>query len=383
MPIHHLLAALLALQSLGCAPMNNLRIATYNIEDVRSPDLENPDHPRLTRLAQVIRTLNPDILLLNELAADQPQPLTNAQRFADTFLTDSRYSALTLPSNTGVPSGHDLDNDGLITTDFPTPDPANPDGSPPRQTPEGRAYGNDCFGFGTFPGQYSMALLTKPGYTILHDQIRTYQLFKWSDLPGATNPTNPDGSHWYSPDAWADLRLPSKTLAIVPVRTPAAVIIHCVISHPTPPAFDGPEQRNKHRNRDEIRLLRAILDNEPWLIDDRGNPGGLAPGAHAVVLGDLNADPVDGSSLGNPIAHLLASPALAPDPKPTSDIAIDRLDPWDTAMFRLRVDYVLPTTGLEVIKTAVWRPGPEIDFDNPSDHFPVWADILLPHANSD
>lgn len=376
-----------ALLTFGCAqPARTVRIATYNIEDARSADLDDPDHPRLTQVAAVIRAVNPDIILINELASDQsdtdqPAPLQNGQRFADTFLPDLDYTAVTLASNTGVPSGHDLNNDGRIVTKHPPIDPPTPDGSPPRQTADQRAYGNDAHGFGTFPGQYSMALVTKPGYTILRDQIRSFRLFRWSDLPGATNPTNPDGSPWYSPDEWADLRLSSKTHAVIPVRTPNNAIIHCVVSHPTPPAFDGPEQRNKHRNRDEIRLLRAIIDNEPWLTDDAGKPGGLAPHAHAVILGDLNADPEDGSSIGDPIAHLLASPRMASDPAPISDIPIDRLDPWDTATFRLRVDYALPTTDLEVTNTAVWRPAPDADFANPSDHFPVYADIVLPHAN--
>lgn len=387
-----LAAALLlvfALHMIGCAaPTHTLRIATYNIEDTRSADLADPAHPRLTQVAAVIRDINPDIILINELASDQSDPnetgpLQNGQRFADTFLPDLNYTAVTLASNTGIPTGHDLNNDGQAITNHPPIAPMSPDGSPPRQTAKGRAYGNDAHGFGTFPGQYSMALLTKPGYTILHNQIRTYRVFKWSDLPGATNPTNPDGSPWYSPDEWADLRLSSKTHAIIPVQTPKGTVIHCVVSHPTPPAFDGPEQRNKHRNRDEIRLLRAIIDNEPWLTDDAGNPGGLAPNTHAIILGDLNADPIDGSSLGNPIAHLLASPRMAEDPKPISGVPIENLDPWDTALFRLRVDYVLPTTGLEVIQTNIWRPNPNADSTSPSDHFPVWADILLPHANTD
>jgi len=390
MPHKALLTLLLSLipalaPTLGCAQADRtIRVATYNIEDVRSPDLDDPDHPRLSRVASVISELNPDIILINELAADQTAPgqtgnLQNGQRFSDTFLA-GKYTAITLGSNTGVPSRHDLNNDGRIVTKHPATEAATPDASPPRQTAEQRAFGNDAYGFGTFPGQYSMALLTKPGYTVLHDQIRTYRLFKWSDLPGATTPTNLDAMPWYTTHEWADLRLPSKTLAIVPVRTPTGVVIHCVISHPTPPAFDGPERRNKIRNRDEIRLLRAVLDNEPWLTDDQGKPGGLSPDAHAVVLGDLNADPIDGSSVDNPIAHLLASPRLATDPKPTSDIPIDRLDPWDTSMFRLRVDYVLPTKGLHVQQTSIWRPAPDALNQNPSDHFPVWADILLPDA---
>jgi hypothetical protein len=227
-----------------------------------------------------------------------------------------------------------------------------------------------------------MALLVDPRFEIFHDQIRTYRLFRWKDLPGAA-PPRVEGTDWYTPEAWDDLRLASKTLAAVPVRLPNDQVVYCVLSHPTPPAFDGPEGRNKLRNRDEIRLLRAYLDNEPWLTDDHGDPGGLPPGAHAIVLGDLNADPKDGSSIGNPIAHLLGSRALGPDPVPTSHAAIDGLDPTDTARFGLRVDYVLPGKDLRVLRSGIWRSAATEENVPPSDHFPVWAEIVVPDTNPD
>ncbi len=366
-------------------PSHTLTIATWNIEDVRTADLLDPTPDaaaRLKAIAATIDALNPQILLLNEIAYDRPDapdwptgptngPGRNAQRFADRYLPHRRFSAWMPESNTGEPSGHDLDRSGQAVTEPPSSDPTR------TQTPAHRAFGNDAFGFGTFPGQYAMGLLVAPGFEILHDQIRTYRLFRWADLPDAQPPTLPDGSPWYTPEAWAAFRLPSKTLAAVPVRLPDGAVLYCVISHPTPPAFDGPEARNKHRNRDEIRLLRAYLDDAPWLTDDRGRPGGLPPGAHAVVLGDLNADPRDGSSIGDPIAHLLAAPALAPDPVPVSDVPMENLDPWDTAMFRLRVDYVLPTRAIAVRRTGVWRDFAPAETP-PSDHFPVWAEIVVP-----
>src|SRR5688572_28051755 len=73
-----------------------LRIATFNLNDVRSSDLADANHPRLRRLAEVIQRLRPNILFLNEIAYDGPgapgfkdgdTPGQNAQRFADRFLT--------------------------------------------------------------------------------------------------------------------------------------------------------------------------------------------------------------------------------------------------------------------------------------------------------
>ena len=45
-----------------------LRIATFNIEDVRTDDLQRADHPRLQKIAQIIAQIRPDILLINEIA---------------------------------------------------------------------------------------------------------------------------------------------------------------------------------------------------------------------------------------------------------------------------------------------------------------------------
>ena len=53
------------------------------------------------------------------------------------------------PSNTGIPSGFDLNNDGTV-------------GGP-----------DDAFGFGVFPGQYGFIVLSK--YKIDMDEVRTFQ----------------------------------------------------------------------------------------------------------------------------------------------------------------------------------------------------------------
>jgi len=154
-------------------------------------------------------------------------------------------------------------------------------------------------------------------------------------------------------------------------------VVHALISHPTPPAFDGDEMRNRHRNRDEIKLIREYIDGGDSLSDDTGVHGGLADGASFVILGDLNADPVDGSSLGDPInAYLFGSERIENLVAPESEIAVDGLDPTDTSSFRLRVDYVLPSHDLTVLGSGVWRFGVEDGLA--SDHFPVWVDLIVP-----
>ena len=51
----------------------------------------------------------------------------------------------------------------------------------------------------------------------------------------------------------AVLRLSCKIHWDVPVQI-GSETVHFLVSHPTPPAFDGPEDRNGRRNHDEIRF---------------------------------------------------------------------------------------------------------------------------------
>lgn len=393
MMIHAMLAGFLSflisvhaqLADQGADQRVAIRVMAMNAEDIGSHDLMDGSNPRLQRLAAIIQRVRPNILLLSEIAYDGDA--ANASLFVENYLaiaqeTDLKpieFNSLMPASNTGLPSSMDLNHDSKVITEFPSPRPSDSLGRPARQTNAGRDFGSDCYGFGTYPGQYALALLVDPTFTIDTNSIRTFQSFLWKNLPNHQPPTNADGTNWYTPEQWDAFRLSSKTFADIPVEIPGAQTVHMLISHPTPPAFDGPENRNKHRNRDEIRLIRAYIDNDPALIDDAGVRGGLDDGEAFVILGDLNADPVDGSSIGSPIVEFLFnSPDIGLDPSPSSPIHIDGLDPTDTSMFRLRVDYVLPSSGIDMLRTGIWRHGHEAIEGFPSDHFPVWAELAIP-----
>jgi endonuclease/exonuclease/phosphatase family metal-dependent hydrolase len=373
---------------------------TFNLEDVRTDDLQRPDHPRLLRAAAVIRRLQPDIVLLNEIAYDEPgvpgsvmeqAPGSNAQRFADRFIglvdgsPDSAvtYRAFMAPSNTGISSGFDLNRDGTTVTSWPDPPAAGEDGAPAAQTAESRAYGDDSWGFGTFRGQYAMALLVRTDHEILVDSVRTFRDFPWSRLPGALRPMDPEsGAPWYDDDVWSIFPLSSKSHWDVPVRTADGTVVHVLASHPTPPAFDGRERRHKLRNHDEIRFWAEYLDGSGEVVDDSGRVGGLAWDRSFVILGDLNADPDEGNAIDDPVGTwLLSHPRVNASFVPTADsmgrVAFPRLDPDDTARWGLRVDYVLPSADLRILDGAVDRPS-DPDAPTVSDHFPVWIDVALP-----
>ena len=368
-----------------------LRVASYNVslfdEDtgglVQRLELGNA---QARRVAAVLQKLRPDIVLLNEFDHD-PEGRA-ADLFQRRYLEQPqagggeplhypyRYLA---PVNTGVPSGLDLDGSGSVGG-------------------EGRERGNDAWGYGLHPGQYGMLLLSK--HPIDAARARTFQLLKWSAMPGARRPIDPVTGHPFHSDAvWRQLRLSSKSHWDVPVRTPLGVV-HVLASHPTPPAFDGPERRNVLRNHDEIRLWREYLSPDAsqasWLCDDGGRCGGLDAQARFVILGDLNNDPVDGAGDHDAIVALLEHPRVLRHAPPRSDGAdlASRTDPGnaahrgthahDTGRFgprvgNLRLDYALPSTGFRLAGSGVFWPPPghpDEEIAAASDHHLVWVDLL-------
>jgi len=378
------------------------RFMAYNIEDIRTADLRSGDHPRLTDAAALIQDLRPDVLLINEMTYDQAgapgyrpgdSEGQNGRRFAERYLAvpqaDSlrpvSYQTVMLPVNTGEASRLDLNNDGRVVTSVPDVPRSPDDGAVAPQTAAGRAYGGDAWGFGTFPGQYGMALFVREDWTVLRDSIRTFRLFPWSDMPDATVPVDSSsGEPWYSVEEWSEIRLSSKSHWDVPVRLPGGRVVHVLASHPTPPGFDGAADRNGRRNHDEIRFWVDYLDEADYIVDDSSRAGGLREEASFVVMGDLNADPEDGDGIGDAITQLLEHPRVhgtVPTAPDRDRSAFPELDAHDTTPSGLRIDYVLPSADLTVREARVWRPAPADTADLPiSDHFPVYVDFSAEDA---
>lgn len=377
-----------------------LRVATFNIHDAKTDAIRAGNDQRLARIASIILDIRPDIIFLNEI--DQDEACQNAQIFADNYLAVGqgqhepiRYHAFMRASNTGVHSGFDLDRNTIIDA-----------------TPGSRAYAGDCLGFGEYPGHYAMALLVRDGLTIDDAHVRTFSNFLWKDMPGALLPPMPDGGGaWYTDEQLAALPLSSKSHWDVPVVLENGAVVHILASHPTPPVFDGPEDRNGRRNHDEIRFWADYItagDTAAYIADDAGTRGGLTHDAHFVIVGDLNADPARGDSRDNPIARLLNHPRVHGVMVPfsiTPNVVERRgeqviLGDDLTCRFGLRVDYVLPSKSLRQLGGRIYlgpldvqvaietprstydrsrepaRPGRAEAF--PSDHFPVFVDMVVP-----
>ena len=359
-----------------------IRFATFNASMNRggagelSAALRDGDDPQIAEVAAIIRAVDPDVILINEF--DYGASLDRV--FVGNYLDDAYPFSFIAPSNTGVATGLDLDGDGIV-------------GSEPGTIELAR----DSHGFGMFEGQYGMLVLSR--HEIAVENVRTFRTFRWRDMPGARLPVAPDGNPYYSDEALDVLRLSSKSHWDVPVRI-GGEIVHFLVSHPTPPVFDGPEDRNGARNADEIRFWSDYVAGAEYIHDDAGRKGGLAKGTHFVIAGDLNADPADGESVPEAIRQLLVHPLIDASVTPQSaggavaaaaqggvntthrgDPRFDTADFSDEAPGNLRVDYVLPSTGLEVTGAGVFWPvegDSHADWLDASDHRPVWIDVAVP-----
>lgn len=434
----------LALAAAGTAHADSVRFATFNASLNRDAsgqllsELAKPNDAGLVgaearrilqmrNVAEIMQRVNADVILVNEFDYDQtgvpgststPSPLgyssEAARLFQDNFLSAGQGNAVrgltmpvnyayryTPPTNTGIASGFDLDNNGSI------------------------GGGNDAYGFGVFPGQYGFTIYSK--YEIVG--VRSFQNFLWKDMPGNLLTNDPtanrlwaaDGSGFYN-DAEKDaLRLSSKNHVDVTVRINGQDV-HFLTAHPTPPVFDGAEDRNGKRNHDEIRFWADYVKGAGYIYDDQGGAGGLTAGAKFVIAGDYNADPFDGDAYNFAIRQLLDAQIVntgftpesaggtqaATDPNNNGSFNQTHLgDPrYDTADFNdlgpgnLRVDYVLPSKNLSILGGGVFWPVDDNQTDNntsgglfdlvgtfgkqglyagypSSDHKAVWVDVEI------
>jgi endonuclease I len=385
------------------ATSNDFKFATYNTSMFRdgaatlANDLAPVTNTQAQGIARVIQRNNPDVILVNEFDYDAAG--LAAKRFKENYLEVAQNGEnpvyypymFVAPSNTGIHSGFDLDNNGSVVS-----------------TPGATGYGEDALGFGTRVGQYSFVVFSK--FPIDTANIRTFQKFLWKDMPGALLPDNPNiagPGDWYSPDELNVFRLSSKNHADIPVLVNGTPV-HILASHPTPPVFDDPGSglpwiagvdHNGRRNSDEIRFWSDYINPtaSAYIYDDTetvSTPGGgLPPNSRFIICGDQNADNNEGDSTDPAIKQLIGGIAtvggavIPPNPYVNSTFVPgggSGPQPDDTAGFSggVRVDYALPSAyGLTVNSGAVfWPPtaaGTISDATAQTDHYMVHISLSL------
>lgn len=285
------------------------------------------DDPQISAVQTVIDQTAPDVLLLTDFDYDMGGAALAA--FADLFGNDFPFHFAVRP-NSGLQTGLDLDKNG--------------------RTGEPR----DAMGYGRFAGDGGLAILSR--YPI--GDVNDLSGILWRNLPGATLPEG-----YYANEVTDILRLSSTAHWIVPIHGPDGEF-HLLAFGATPPVFDGPEDRNGLRNRDELRMWQWVLDG--------GN--GTAP-SDFVIAGNANLDPIAGAGMNEAMASFLLDPRLQ-DPlagQPNAD--------WsERGPGRLRVSYVLPAATWSVVDAGTFWPTPDDnslsgDHLSAEPHHLVWVDI--------
>ncbi|WP_239479857.1 endonuclease/exonuclease/phosphatase family protein [Actibacterium sp. 188UL27-1] len=314
-------------------------------------DILSGEDAQIIATQSVIAEANPDILLLIGFDYDLDGVALSA--FADQLndLGAPYPHRFSRRPNTGIGTGLDMDGDGRL----------------------GGA--RDAQGFGYFSGYGGMAVLSR--HPILAQDMRDYTEILWRDLPGANTVD-------LSQDATAIQRLSSINHWALPISIDGIGDVELLTIGATPPVFDGPEDRNGHRNRDELRLWHLYLNGD---LSEK-------PTAPVILLGKMNVDPFDGDGQSETIRAVLKDPRLQ-DPRPASPggrAAADNTHKGppelDTAAFRpapdgpgnLRADYILPDARLEVADAGVvWPrsgdPGAP-DIERAARHRLVWVDLM-------
>lgn len=314
--------------AVGAASAENLRVATFAAPLSRDGpglllrDIVKGDDPQLLASLAVIARTAPDVLVLTNFDFDYDQMALTA--LAETTAFPYFFSAA---PNTGIPTGLDLDGNGRL----------------------GEA--RDMQGYGRFSGDGGMAVLSR--YPIDTASMRDLSAVVWRDLPGAVLPST------MTADVAEVQRLSMTGHWIIPVMAPAGPVEIIVFAHTTP-VFDGPEDRNGLRNRDELQLWTQVLD---------GAYGGVS--APFVFAGLTNLDPVDGEGISGAMAAFIADPRVQ-DPQPRSnggqfaanlshqgDPAQDTADWDDDGPGNLRVSYVLPSADWQISGAGVFWPPPD------------------------
>ncbi len=368
---------------------------------------------QIRNVAETIQRANPDVFVLAEFnnngSGDDKSAINGFQENYLGFAQGADTTAVTygyrrnFATNTGLQMGMDLNRDGKV------------DDGP-----------NDAAGFGFYHGQFAFSVFSK--HPVDDDNTRTFQDFKWKDMPGEKNividqcdslPTGQAcGDSWYKADDWDKLPLSSKNHVDLPVLIPTVEgteTVHFLVSHPAPPIYDNVARHNTKRNLAEVKFWNDYIASENYIYDDAGKTGGLEVGAKFVIAGDLNADPLNGD--GDPEAirdllhhSLVNNTATVGNKKPVSLGAEEYLTSpeckrgCDTAqdtssitnISSLRLDYVIPSANIEATDSGVFWPAshedgfhlvydneqdlndsgtPEVGKGVSSDHRLVWMDL--------
>lgn len=267
---------------------NTLTVATIDVGLSADHDgevlasLGTGDDGTARRLAATLQAERPDVVVLTGIDVDASGAVVDTLRAKYLAVPQGSGKAIDYgytfspQTNSGVPSGADLDGDGTI-------------GGP-----------GDALGAGAFEGQNSMVVLSQSPITA--SSVRTFDTLLWDELPG--NHLQDTG---YSSLVASALPLQSTSLWDVPIRF-GDKTVHVLATSAT--SATAGESADELRQRDQLAFLEKYAAGDQDLksiVDDQGRPGPLAAESLTVIAGSLGAD-ADGSGSGtSAVSRLLAS----------------------------------------------------------------------------
>lgn len=289
-----------------------------------------------TAAIAVMARADADVLVLGDV--DRDHGLAGFQALQTSLQNAGLdYDFVSFPMGVGgLDSGFDLDGDGRL------------------REPE------DSLGYGRFTGDNGVVVLSRTPL----GEVRDHHDIMWEtrrDLTGLV----PYGVRHHVPLASA---------AMYEIEVAGLTL---VVFANSSPVFDGPEDRNGLRNADQLAFLAERAGSVPL----------------PVLIGRANLDPVDGDGQREAMRGLLTHPALQ-DPEPASaggamatnlethhgNPALDTAN-WQRGPGPLRVDYILPARGIEVIGSGVLWPEPADPFaetvDASGPNRLIWVDLRL------
>lgn len=300
-------------------------------------DILRGDDPQVQAVLALVDRAGADLIVLSGIDYDAEARAAHALNAA----LNTPYPHVVVPRpNSGVPTGLDLDGNGRL----------------------GEA--RDAQGYGRFSGAGGMVILSR---LELAGQAHDFSDLLWAEAP--------DTAMLPSDRGRAVQRLSSVVHVIQPVRL-GGTSVNIGIFRATTPVFDGPEDRNGRRNRDEVLFWKHVLDQEIAPVP----PGPL------IVMGGANLDPDKGEGHREAIDTLLrddrlhdAAPGHRDDFTARPGNATMTVDWNDPVPGDMRVDYILPSSELGTLDSGVLWPGPDAPLATTvqaaSRHRLIWVDL--------
>lgn len=284
-----------------------VRVATFDVNlrgqqpGALAADLAGGGNLNAERVAKSIQQADADIVLLTGFDADE----TAARTLNDEYLLHPQDDERAVdypyvyagPSNKGAPSGADLDKDKVV-------------GGP-----------GDAWGYGDFPGQGSMVLLSK--HPIDEDRVQTVTKQRWSQVPG--NSISEAGLSGAIAQA---MPVMESGLWDVPVEVAGSTvrIIAVQADH-----GEDPVSYAVPRHRDQLRVVGDWVSGAAYLQDDEDWPA-VATEPY-VVLGELGE-----GALENPESSILREQLGSNGQRENND-----------------VNYILPAEALKIARQGAIR----------------------------